>query len=203
MNYPLTLGQTKSFPSLTILQKGESVFLQNQEFKGYFLIRTGMVKICRIHESGAKALLSFKIQGEFLGEITETPTGKRQSYTAVATEDRTIVELIPYSIGTPCKLQEILKNLQEEIHQTRTRLERYLYQDAEERIKTTLKDLATRLGKKYGSETLLKLPMTHEDLATLTYTSRQTVTTVLSALKAQNKITYSRGRILIRNIDKL
>ncbi|GAB3229082.1 Crp/Fnr family transcriptional regulator [Algoriphagus aestuariicola] len=203
MNYPLTLGQTKSFPSLTILQKGESVFLQNQEFKGYFLIRTGMVKICRIHESGAKALLSFKIQGEFLGEITETPTGKRQSYTAVATEDRTIVELIPYSIGTPCKLQEILKNLQEEIHQTRIRLERYLYQDAEERIKTTLKDLATRLGKKYGSETLLKLPMTHEDLATLTYTSRQTVTTVLSALKAQNKITYSRGRILIRNIDKL
>jgi CRP/FNR family transcriptional regulator len=59
------------------------------------------------------------------------------------------------------------------------------------------------MGKKFGSETLLKLPVTHEDLATLTDTSRQTVTMVLSRLKAQNIISYSRGRFLFRNLDSL
>lgn len=203
MTPPLTSGIQKPFPQLKTLQSGEFIFQQNQEFKGYYLVRSGLVKTSRVHESGARTILSFKIQGEFLGEIVETESGKIHSYSARAMKDQTVVELIPWEDPNQAKLLKILENLHTEILQTRTRLERILYLDAEQRIRNTLKELATRLGRKFGSETLLKLPMTHEDLATMTDTSRQTVTTVLSGLKAQNKIYYSRGRILFRNLESL
>lgn len=203
MNQPDFESNLRPFPSLKTFQKDEPIFFQNQEFKGYFLIKSGLVKTSRMHESGAKTILSFKIPGEYLGEIVESDLGKKHSYSATALEDRTVVELIPWEDPNLARLQRILDDLQSEILQTRVRLERFIHQDSEERIRLTLKDLARRLGRKFGSETLLKLPITHEELATLTNTSRQTVTMVLSGLKAQNKISYSRGRFLFRNLDNL
>lgn len=73
--------------------------------------------------------------------------------------------------------------------------------DAECRIKFTLRELAQKLGKRFGDETLLKLNLTHEELAMLTDSSRQTVTKTLSTLKRKGIITYSRNRILFRNLE--
>ncbi|WP_026952217.1 Crp/Fnr family transcriptional regulator [Algoriphagus mannitolivorans] len=203
MNQAKPSGLNRSFPCLKTLKRDEALFLQNEEFKGYYLVKSGLIKTIRTHESGAKAILSFKIQGELMGELIETELGKKHSYSAIALEDNTVVELIPFEDPSQLKLMRILENLQLEILQVRTRLERILFQDAEQRIKLTLKDLALRMGRNFGKETLLKLPMTQEDLAILTDTSRQTVSMVLAGLKSQNKITYSRGRILFRNLETL
>ncbi|TDQ19491.1 CRP/FNR family transcriptional regulator [Algoriphagus boseongensis] len=201
MNQANPIGMNRSFPCLKTLKKDETIFHQNEEFKGYYLVKSGLVKTIRAHESGARAILSFKIQGELMGELVETEHGKKHSYSAIALEENSVVELIPFEDPSHLKLLRILENLQLEILQARTRLERILFQDAEQRIKLTLKDLALRMGRNFGGETLLKLPVTHEDLAILTDTSRQTVSMVLSGLKSQNKITYSRGRILFRNLE--
>lgn len=199
----MTLNTRKPSTPFRFVKKGELIFHQGQPFKGYFMIKSGVIKTSRVHDSGSKTILSFKIPGEYLGEIIETGLEKKYSYSAYATEDHTVLEFIPWEDPSLFRLLGILENLHAELLQARVRLERFIEKDSEERIRLTLKDLAMRLGKKFGSETLLKLSVTHEDLATLTDTSRQTVTTVLSRLKAQNKISYSRGRFLFRNLDTL
>jgi len=198
----ISLPQSK-FPQLLRFKKGEQILEQGQLFQGYFLIKSGLVKTVRSLEPGNSTLLSIKDQGEFLGEFYEERAEKRLSYSAFAMEDHTLVEMIQLEEHPNQKLLRIIHTLQEEIHTARLRLERILFQDAEFRIISVLKDLGERFGEKYGDETLLKLPLTHEELAKLTDTSRQTVTTILSGLKAQNKINYSRGRILFRNIHQL
>jgi CRP-like cAMP-binding protein len=45
--------------------------------------------------------------------------------------------------------------------------------------------------------------LTHKDIAALTGTSRQTVTTILNELKEQNLINFDRRQILIRDLEKL
>ena len=50
---------------------------------------------------------------------------------------------------------------------------------------------------------LVKHNLTHLDMANLTATSRQTVTTVLNELKEQNLIHLERNKFLIRDIDNL
>jgi CRP/FNR family transcriptional regulator, cyclic AMP receptor protein len=45
--------------------------------------------------------------------------------------------------------------------------------------------------------------MTHQEIANLTATSRQTVTTILNELRNHNILTFDRKRMLIRDMDRL
>jgi CRP-like cAMP-binding protein len=45
--------------------------------------------------------------------------------------------------------------------------------------------------------------LTHKDIAALTGTSRQTVTTILNDMKEKNLINFDRKKILIRDLEAL
>ena len=60
-----------------------------------------------------------------------------------------------------------------------------------------------RRGKKVGYETLIPSHLTHKDIAALTGTSRQTVTTILNELREKNIINFDRRKILIRDMELL
>ena len=66
-----------------------------------------------------------------------------------------------------------------------------------------LTDLAYAKGRKFGFDTAIFLKLTHKDIASLTGTSRQTVTTIVNSLRAQNAISIDRNRILIRDLNAL
>ncbi|HCR53703.1 MAG TPA: Crp/Fnr family transcriptional regulator, partial [Cytophagales bacterium] len=78
-----------------------------------------------------------------------------------------------------------------------------VFKDARTRIVEFLKDSASWKGKKVGFETMIPTKLAHKDIASLTGTSRQTVTTVLNELKEQNLINFDRRKILIRDLDLL
>ena len=71
------------------------------------------------------------------------------------------------------------------------------------RIIEFLKDAAAWKGEKVGFETMIQTRLTHKDIASLTGTSRQTVTTILNDLKEKNLINFNRKQILIRDLEKL
>jgi len=50
---------------------------------------------------------------------------------------------------------------------------------------------------------MIPTKLTHKDIAALTGTSRQTVTTVLNELKDKNLINFDRRKILIRDLAQL
>jgi len=50
---------------------------------------------------------------------------------------------------------------------------------------------------------MIPTKLTHKDIAALTGTSRQTVTTILNELKDQNLINFDRKKILIRDLERL
>ena len=83
------------------------------------------------------------------------------------------------------------------------KVESLVFKDSRTRIVEFLRDWADEKGKKIGYETMMKNYLTHKDIASLTGTSRQTVTTILNELKDKNIINFDRRRILIRDMDKL
>jgi CRP/FNR family transcriptional regulator, cyclic AMP receptor protein len=83
------------------------------------------------------------------------------------------------------------------------KLELLVFKDARTRVVEFLKDAASWKGKKVGFETMIPTRLTHKDIATLTGTSRQTVTTILNELKEKNLIYFDRKKILIRDLEKL
>jgi CRP/FNR family transcriptional regulator, cyclic AMP receptor protein len=146
MNQPSPNRNESIIPLPENLKKDEAVVHQNEEFKGYNLVKSELARTILSLGSRANSILSFRMQGELIGEMVESGLGKKHSYSAIVLKDKTVVELIPLEDPGHLKLLRILENLQLEILQARTRLERILFQDAEQKIKLTLKDLALRLG---------------------------------------------------------
>ncbi len=68
-----------------------------------------------------------------------------------------------------------------------------------------IKEIADEKGKTLANNTEVevKISLTHEDIAKLTATSRQTVTSILNELENSGIITYDRTRILIRDYKAL
>lgn len=83
------------------------------------------------------------------------------------------------------------------------KLEALVCKDARTRIIEFIKNSIMERGQRIGYEMLLKHSLTHQDIANITYTSRQTVTLVLNELKKNNLIYFNRGRILVRDLAKL
>ena len=83
------------------------------------------------------------------------------------------------------------------------RLESLVFKDSRSRIVEYLLDLLKRRGQRVGYEWVVRKFITHQEIANLTATSRQTVTTVLNELRTKELITFNRKRLLIRDLDKL
>jgi CRP-like cAMP-binding protein len=83
------------------------------------------------------------------------------------------------------------------------KMESLIFKDARTRIIDLIIQMAEKRGTKIGDEILLKHDLTHQDIANLTATSRQTVTVTLNELKDQDLIYMERKKILIRDIAKL
>ena len=89
------------------------------------------------------------------------------------------------------------------IMRAENKLDSLIFKDARTRIIEFIKDSVASRGRRVGYEMLLKHSLTHQDIANITCTSRQTVTLVLNDLKKSDLIYFNRGKILVRDIAKL
>lgn len=106
-------------------------------------------------------------------------------------------------MGNPALCQEILRLFGQRLIAAEDRLENLIFKDARSRIIDFLFEVVTQRGQRVGFETLLKHSLTHQDIANITCTSRQTVTLVLNELRKDNLIYFNRGRILVRDLQQL
>lgn len=58
-------------------------------------------------------------------------------------------------------------------------------------------------GQRIGYEWVVRNFITHQEIANLTATSRQSVTTLLNELRNDGILTFDRKRLLIRDFDRL
>lgn len=192
-----------NFPVLTSYSKGQKIYAQGQASEGFFLVKKGILKLQRMLPNGLQTILKIATEGEIIGEgdFDSTLSRKNLSY-AIALEDGTLIQKIDsFPDLSPADKSNLTQKLIERALESSQRHERLISFDAEQRIKSVLKELALKIGKKYGDETLLKINLTHEEFALLTDSSRQTVTKTFSILKRKGIINYSRNRILFRDLE--
>ena len=96
-----------------------------------------------------------------------------------------------------------MQHMSQRLQRVEERLANLVVKDARERIIEFLQNTATQEGRRVGFETLVKHHLTQQEIASITGTSRQTVTSVFNELKRSNLIYFNRNSILIRDIDKL
>ena len=191
------------FPVSKSYTKGQTIYKQGHISEGFYLIKKGSLKLQKMLPNGLQTILKIATEGDLIGEgdFGSVTSRINPSY-AIALEDGTIIQkLDPISKLPEDVKSHLTQKLIDRALESAQRHERLISLDAEQRIKSALKEIALKIGKKFGDETLVKINLTHEDFALLSDSSRQTVTKTLSAMKRQGIINYSRNRILFRNLE--
>lgn len=192
----------------TQYKKNQFIYFTNDKAKYIYMIAEGRVKIGHYTDDGKEVVKAILSKGEVFGELALTGEEKREDY-AQAMDDNTSV--CPMKIEDMQNLMledkelslKIYKLIGLRIRKLERKVESLVFKDARTRIIDFLKDAAEWKGKKVGFETMIPTKLTHKDIANLTGTSRQTVTTILNELKEDNLINFDRRKILIRDLDKL
>lgn len=189
-------------------KKNDFVYFTNDKAKNIYMIANGRIKIGHYNDEGKEIVKAILGEGEIFGELILTGEEVRTDF-AQAMDDNTTV--CPVSLDDMQALMvenkelsfKIYKLIGLRIKKLERKIESLVFKDARTRIIEFLKDAAAWKGKKVGFETMIPTKLTHKDIANLTGTSRQTVTTILNELKESNLIYFDRRKILIRDLDQL
>ena len=190
-----------------IYKKGEYIYLPEELSNKIFFLTEGRVKIGSYGEGGKEITKAILNKGEVFGELSLVGENKRRDF-AYAMEDATVcaisVEEMKSLMRDRSELNLFLLNIMgSRMLELEQRLESLVFKDSRTRIVEYLYDLASKKGQKVGYETLVRKFLTHQEIANITATSRQTVNTVLNELRDKNVLTFDRRRMLVRDMDKL
>lgn len=188
-------------------KRDEFIYFPDEQAHYIYMIAEGQVRIGHYLDDGQVVVKSILTPGEIFGELALAGEETRGDFAQAMRE--TVV--CPLSIEELRNLMydnrelsfRLLKLVGLRLMKLERKIELLVFKDARTRIIEFLKDAAAWKGKKVGYETMIPTRLTHKDIAALTGTSRQTVTTILNELKDQNLINFDRKKILIRDLAKL
>lgn len=190
-----------------VLKKGQYLYLQEEIANKIFFIQSGKVKIGTYSKRSRELTKAMLGEGQIFGESCLIGETTRNDF-AVAQEETIVYVLQKHTLQdlmrTNTELNAfMMKLIGNRLLKTERRLELLVFKDARERILEYLKELAREFGQPIGLETLVRNFLTHQEIANITSTSRQTVTSTLNDLRKSNIIYFNRKKLLIRDLSKL
>ncbi len=183
--------------------KGATIFSEGDPSDALYVVKQGLVKLTSISEKGTETILDFLEPGEIFGELLLTE--KVRAFTATAIED-TVVTAVPQErfLELVSLIPPVGRNFIGILSKRLVRVEKGIAHSSHTWSYHRLARILLYLGEKYGEETpagvLIRLRLTHEDLANLIGTTRETVTTQLNKFERMGLL-QRRGRqfVLLRH----
>ncbi len=188
--------------------KNDIIFQVGDPSSAFFILVKGSVKIGRTAPEDREVIKQVLHPITLFGELGLVGEESRLDFAQALSKEviiyRLEIERVHYFMKQHHQLAiGILEWVGNRLRNTEDRLEALIFKDARQRIIDFIKDSARKRGRKVGFETLIKHSLTQQDIANITGTSRQTVTSVLNDLRKSNLIYFNRRSILIRDMAKL
>ncbi len=188
-------------------ESGEVIYLPLDRADAVLVVVSGRVKLCHITPDGKQSILALIEPGEVFGELCLFDTTDREEH-AVAMLPTALV-LIPQELmyQLMSRQADLALGITRLLGLRRLRIERrlksLLFRSSRDRLLQLLVELATDYGinTKLGVE--IRIGLSHQDLASIIGSTRETVTTTLGELQEQELVTLGRRRITIRAIERL
>lgn len=197
----------KSFENLkyaTVFPKGAVLFVEGQTPRGVFIVCKGSVKLTTCSRDGKALITRIAEGGEVLG-LSATVSGRPYMATAetlipcqvnfIRREDflRFLRENGPASLRVSEHLSNNYHNVFEHVRSLG------LSHSASEKLAKLMLEWCARSGIETEKGISLKLTLTHEEIAQIIGSSRETVTRLLGDFKKKQMIHIKGSSLLIRN----
>ena len=176
---------------------GVTIFSPTDSPSSVFLLRKGLVRIYRISTGGDEVTIGYVGPHEIFGELGGFGDFPRESYAMAVTDcwvcempQQTFVSLLNSHTEL---VMDVARQIGKRLKRIESRLTNLVFREAFPRMCATLEQLAEDFGIDHAGGTVIDLPLTQSELATLIGTSRQTVNAGLRRLEEEG-VTARRGR---------
>ncbi|QDV70155.1 Global nitrogen regulator [Rosistilla carotiformis] len=177
------------------------VYLPYQAADSVFLLTRGLVKVCHATPEGKQSTLAFIEPGELFGELALFDPSQRDEFVEVVNAASVVMipaeELLHLMAQANAFAVGITKLVGLRRQRIQRRLRNLLFQSNRDRLIHLLLDLADQFGVPADSGVRLRIKLSHQELANLIGSTRESVTIVLGQLKSEGLIDVTRRRIAI------
>lgn len=214
-NYNLFSNLTKeqindlsNISKFTRMKKGQTIYFANDEIKRLYFLINGKIKISEMDHSGNEMIKDIILTGDLFGEISFNAMTLTHEYAEILSSE---VILCSFTMDEfeilmekhPMLCLNFTKKIGDKLRKLEHRYANLVFKDVKDRLKDFLKIWALNEGKDTPEGVLIKNYLTHNEIASLISSSRQTVTTIINELKEEGALSYSRSQIVIPNIGVL
>ncbi len=190
-------------------RKGEFIYFDSHLLKKLFFIKDGFIRIGHINEKGEEVVKEIIQKGEIFGQFTLLKNNLNGEFAQAFKSD---VSLCVFDIDDFEKI--LLRKPQLAIHYSRqmgqklrnteNRIINLLNKDVRTRLLGFFYQLAIQHGcTEISPQCSIENFLTHDDIARLIGSSRQTVTTLINQLENEGILSFNRQLIEIKDVKLL
>jgi CRP-like cAMP-binding protein len=184
------------------------VYLPVERADAVFLLVQGRVKICHITPDGKQSILALIEPGELFGELALYSDGEKRDEYAEAAEDSTVVmidgtavhELMQTRADLSLGISKLIGMRRRPIER---RLRNLLFLSNRERLTHLLLELVERYGRRVPRGIELTIRLSHQELANIIGSTRETVTVVLGEMPREQLVEVARRKLIVCDLERL
>jgi CRP/FNR family transcriptional regulator, cyclic AMP receptor protein len=188
-------------------RKNQIIFIEEETGNYMYIVLGGKVKVTKSTSGGRETILAIHQQGDFFGEMALLD-GKTSPATVSAMEDCRIASISSadfqhHLLNNVKVVKQIIQVLCGRLRQVWGQVQSLSYSNAEERIRAGIGQLAKKHGVRDARGIIIDLKITHQELAEMVGTSRETVTRTIARLQKEGILQLEHRRIILLNPDAL
>ena len=199
------LGALSQMATLRPFPRERVVIMAEEEGDTLFVIHSGQVKVSIVSEDGREVILSILSAGDFFGEMSLLDGNPRSANVTTMQETELLMlrrsDFVRLIQNAPQIAVKLLSVLAGRLRKTDRQIEGLALSDVTGRITQTLLQLADEHGTPTPEGILVRNRPTHQDLANMSGTTRETVSRVLKRLENQGYIAAKGKDLLIVGTD--
>lgn len=183
------------------------IYFPDEAGETLLLLTAGRVKILSLALTGRETILAFVEPGEVFGELAILDSGPRAEHAEAVLDSRVLAipreEVLWLMDRRPEVALSITKLLGFRLRRIRHRLQNVLFRSNRERVVGILLELMESHGRVVDGGWEIGMRLSHQELASLIGSTRETVTLTLGQLQSEGLIDVKRRRITIPNRERL
>ena len=186
---------------------GETVYMAGDTATRLYVVAVGKIKVVRHTLAGQDVVLSILAPGEFFGALSALGDAAYPD-TAQALTPSCILEIAAEGFQAilrryPAVALAALDIVAERLRDAHTQIRQLSAEPAASRVAATLLALAQKLGEQHEGALLIQMPLSREDLAAMTGATVETVSRIMSTLRADGIIRSGRQWVAIADAGRL
>jgi CRP-like cAMP-binding protein len=202
-----SLSRLAELVELTEVRRRQVIYLPGDPGHSVYFVNGGRVKISKVTRDGKELTLAYRGPGEVFGEIVLVDGGPREEMAEAV--DNALLTVIPRADFEQLVERErtvafrLTKVLAQRRREVESKIEHLVFKDVNAKLAGLLLRLAGEYGVDDSRGTLVTLKITHQEMANLIGSTRETVSLTLSQFKRRGLIQADGRKVIVADREGL